>query len=106
MTDDDSYRTRGQYKAAARSIYEFQNDWESGLLDERGVAFTGPVLVALSNLAVAEAIHELRQQLHKVPVVVNTTGSVDLNPDAVAGALARLLNKAGVKRKDGTEWPT
>lgn len=87
MTD---YRTHGQYRAAAESVMDLLQELRNG---QRLDPLVGAAAIALSNLAIAEAIHRVAATLGSVPVVVNSTGSVTLDPEAVAEAVNQILNR-------------
>ncbi len=55
--------------------------------------FQATIGISLSNLAVAEAIHMLREQLSAQPVEITTTGSVTLDPEAVAATVRKILGR-------------
>lgn len=87
MTDDD-FQTSGQYLAAARSI----KDLLDYMRNNTRVDVQGLVVIALSNLAVAEAIHRVAAVLEKgAPVSVVSTGTIDLDPDKVAATIQAIL---------------
>lgn len=87
MTDDD-FQTSGQYLAAARSI----QDLLDYMRNNTRVDVQGLVVIALSNLAVAEAIHRVASVLEKgTPISVVSTGTIDLDPDKVAATIQAIL---------------
>jgi len=82
----DNFQTRGQYDEALQSVFDYKQD-----RDTEGL---GPVLIALSNLAVAEAIHRVAACLEKgTPVMIESRGMVELDPTSVAEAINKILNK-------------
>lgn len=88
-----------QYLVAAKAIEDLTNTVRYSIgkrtTDVESVELLGDglVAIALSNLAVAEAIHRVAASLGSVPVVVNSTGSVTLDPEAVAEAVNQILNR-------------
>lgn len=92
----DNFQTRGQYRAAAESVAELLDDIEAieTQHDKWAVEVSAQVCIALSNLAVAEAIHRVAAVLEKgTPVAINTTGTIDLNPTSVAQAWRQIRDE-------------
>ncbi len=98
----DNFQVRGQYRAAAQSVKDVIDNLaptrrpagSPSRVEESQV--DALLAVALSNLAVAEAIHRVALAVEardERPVVVNSTGSVTLDPDAVAEALTKIINR-------------
>lgn len=96
MTDD--YHLAPQYKAAAASIYEVVQ------IGELELDLSAQVCIALSNLAIAEAVHMLAGAIRERPVVVNSTGTIDLDPEKVAAAIQASVAK--LRREPDDPDPT
>lgn len=90
-------RLSEQYRAAIDAIADLTQEIERSAAptstEGRLLNALGHAAVAESNLAVAEAIHRVAASLGSVPVVVNSTGSVTLDPEAVAEAVNQILNR-------------
>jgi len=78
-----------QYLATTEAIQEYSN---SGVRGE-DLVLDGNVVIALSNLAVAEAVHLLTAAIKVRPVEITTTGSLTLDPEKVAAALQASIDK-------------
>lgn len=86
----DNFQVRGQYRAAAQSVQDFIESMNGGARD----AGRGAAVIALSNLAVAEAIHRVAACLEKgTPVMIESRGTVELDPTSVAEAIEKILNR-------------
>ena len=100
-----SYRTNtdSQYRATLQSIMDTRDEARDGATSGQQLQIEATLAVALSNLAVAEAIHQFRESIEgdwqaliealakERPIVVNTTGEVTLDPEATAEAINRIL---------------
>lgn len=87
----DNYQVRGQYRAAAQSVFDLLKEVRDG---NRLDPLIGDATVALSNLAVAEAIHRVAACLEKgTPVMIESRGTVELDPTSVAEAITKILNR-------------
>jgi len=89
---DDGYKTQGQYRAAGQSIKDVVDNVRANSNLEREQVYA-TLAVALSNLAVTEAIHRVAACLEKgTPVMIESRGTVELDPTAVAESIQKILD--------------